>query len=738
MRAESVGPAHRRWSRTRRPRRPLEHLRALAERLNRSTELQPVVEAALVHAMEYLRLEAGWIVLLDEEGQFALAAAGGLPPALEADGRAALAWSPCACQRLLLAGELHQAVNILTCERLARLREALQGERPAVVLRQTGGLRYHATVPLRVPERVLGLMNLARRGDQPLRAEELTVLNVMADTVGAAIHRALLHQQVRASRVEEQAALLWLTTALLPVHEPEEVLRLAAESARRALRSDFAGVFLPVPEDRLRLVVARGTGDTELRGLEVAIGREAAAGWAFATRTAALVPDAALERRFAIPEAILARGLRSTLAVPMIVNDRALGVLTVKSRRPGAFSDEHIPLAQSLANMTATALERARLTSETERRLGELSSLHRVSMTLRGASTMSEMTSLLVGEAARVAGADAAMLCLVDEARSRCTVVGVAGLPPEAVGRSHGIEEGVVGLVLRTGSPYRSTALASDLTATYRDLLVGLGPGLCVPMRTTAGQAVGTLLAARRAPVQGEALPFDPDAERLLATVAEIAANALQRIRNHEELEQAYVEAVLALANAMDARDTYTADHSQRLAQWAVAVARALGLSEEDVQGVHSGALLHDIGKLGVPDEILLKPGPLTEEEWTIIRRHPAEGARILAPVRRLHPVVPIVRHHQERWDGTGYPAGLAGEAIPLGARILAVVDAYVAMTDDRPYRAARSHDDAVAELRRCAGTQFDPRIVAVFCKLLGRGEGSGRAWRPLPGTDPA
>jgi HD-GYP domain-containing protein (c-di-GMP phosphodiesterase class II) len=179
---------------------------------------------------------------------------------------------------------------------------------------------------------------------------------------------------------------------------------------------------------------------------------------------------------------------------------------------------------------------------------------------------------------------------------------------------------------------------------------------------------------------------------------------------------------VLALANAVDAKDTYTADHAQRLAAMALAVGHEMGMSPRELEDLRYGAILHDIGKIGVPDAILQKPAGLNADEWGRMCQHPPIGAHILAPIPRLAGASRVVRHHHERYDGTGYPDGLAGQAIPLGARILAVVDSYSAIVDKRPYKEARSHQEAVAELKRCAGAQFDPRVMETFLWLLERG----------------
>jgi diguanylate cyclase (GGDEF)-like protein len=176
---------------------------------------------------------------------------------------------------------------------------------------------------------------------------------------------------------------------------------------------------------------------------------------------------------------------------------------------------------------------------------------------------------------------------------------------------------------------------------------------------------------------------------------------------------------VRSLAAAVDIRDGYTHTHSNLVSELSAAVARRLGLSASEVGRVSVGALLHDVGKIGIPDAILTKAGSLTPEEWECIQEHPVLGRQILEQAPELTDITPLVLHHQERYDGTGYPNRLAGEGIPLGARIIAAADAYHAIISDRPYRSRRPHAEAVRELRRCSGAQFDPRVVQNLLSVL-------------------
>ena len=194
----------------------------------------------------------------------------------------------------------------------------------------------------------------------------------------------------------------------------------------------------------------------------------------------------------------------------------------------------------------------------------------------------------------------------------------------------------------------------------------------------------------------------------------------LLRKRYTDQLEQEHAAAVLySLARSVEAKDPALEGHCERLAHSAVAMGQAMGLDAEALEALRRGALLHDIGKVGIPDAILMKPGPLNADEWKVIRQHPVIGERICLPLRSMGPVLPIIRHHHERWDGSGYPDGLAGEAIPLLARVLQVADVFDALTMVRPYQPALSAAEASGVLRaQAANGLHDPKLVELFQRL--------------------
>ncbi|MCC6555343.1 MAG: response regulator [Polyangiaceae bacterium] len=207
---------------------------------------------------------------------------------------------------------------------------------------------------------------------------------------------------------------------------------------------------------------------------------------------------------------------------------------------------------------------------------------------------------------------------------------------------------------------------------------------------------------------------FDEGQRKLLSIIGSRAAAAIENARLYEDLQATFQQTIEGLAKAIDKMDRYTAGHSDRVALYAVMLARRLGLSEDQIEIVRQSALMHDIGKIGCVLN-LNKPGKLTNDEYEVFKRHPVYGRDILDPIKFLHPLIPGVHLHHERWDGRGYPLRMRGNEIPIIARIISVADTYDAMTSDRSYRRALPHEVAVAEIDRCSGSQFDPEVAGNF-----------------------
>jgi response regulator RpfG family c-di-GMP phosphodiesterase len=211
---------------------------------------------------------------------------------------------------------------------------------------------------------------------------------------------------------------------------------------------------------------------------------------------------------------------------------------------------------------------------------------------------------------------------------------------------------------------------------------------------------------------------FDRDDAELLMILAHEAGTAINNSRLFEDMHDLYEGSIVSLAAAIEARDQYTHGHSKRVSEISASIARFLKLPADAVKRIKLASMLHDIGKIGLPDRILLKPGPLTKKEYDVVKKHPLYAVNILKHLLRLKGIIPIIYHEHERYDGCGYPEGLKSDSIPSESRVIAVADAYEAMTSDRPYRKSMTRKKALAEIKRNSGTQFDPAVVRVFLKL--------------------
>jgi response regulator RpfG family c-di-GMP phosphodiesterase len=282
--------------------------------------------------------------------------------------------------------------------------------------------------------------------------------------------------------------------------------------------------------------------------------------------------------------------------------------------------------------------------------------------------------------------------------------------------------ESIVGITYESGKPYTTPEFIRDPNIREQSRLkipAGWG-GVYLPIHSEQ-DIIGAMVIAVKLPRE-----INLEEIKLLSSIAEMAGIAVHRIRLFEKLQtagkalaSAYDETIKGWANALELRDHETEGHSERVTELTVKMARHMGLSEEQIIHIYRGALLHDIGKMGVSDTILLKPGSLNEREWEIMYRHPFYAYEMLAPIAYLKPALNIPYCHHEKFDGSGYPQGLKGDTIPLEARIFAVIDVFDALTSDRPYRKAWSRKEALEYIKKVSGTHFDPQVVELFLDLI-------------------
>ncbi len=363
-----------------------------------------------------------------------------------------------------------------------------------------------------------------------------------------------------------------------------------------------------------------------------------------------------------------------------------------------------------------------RLNTDLHRKVGHLTSLRAIDQAITSSLDLPVTLSLVLNYITAQVQADAATALLLTPQADALTYVATRGLhdiPTHVPLHAAHTLAGRVAITRELTIVHDLRHPTLDHAGTTHLLQAGFTAYAGVPL-LARGKVLGVIEVIGRR-------PFDtaPDWLDVLQTLAAQAAIAIdnaqmfaQLERRNLELRLAYDATIEGWAHALDLRDKETEGHARRVTEMTVTLCTQLGFTPEQLVHVRRGALLHDIGKMGVPDAILLKPGPLTPDEWREMRKHPGYAVDLLHPIEFLRPALDIPHYHHEKWDGSGYPHGLAGHAIPLAARAFAVVDVYDALTNDRPYRAAWTHDRALTHIRQQSGTHFDPAVVDAFLRL--------------------
>lgn len=365
--------------------------------------------------------------------------------------------------------------------------------------------------------------------------------------------------------------------------------------------------------------------------------------------------------------------------------------------------------------------EKNTLEENLKKKIKELSALYEVGKSITSTLRLDKVLKLITKKSAKIMNASSSSLRLLDISRQELVLQCAYGLNSHSYKTKKILKvgESIAGRVVKEGKPYIVNELRREKLYKSPHLIKqkGLRSLITVPL-VQKDRIIGVLSVYNKKPSK-----YNKEDVMLLSMLASQATIAIENAKLYEQAETGFLNTIKTLSNIIDAKDSHTYGHSERVMEHCMNVADALRFSQHEKDILKYASLLHDIGKIGIDVGILRKPSRLNDEEWKIMVMHPVLGSGIVEQINFLNDLAPIILRHHERYDGKGYPGRLKKEAIPLGARILAVVDAYEAMVSDRPYRKALSVKKARHELLSCAGSQFDPCIAKVFLKTLKKGK---------------
>jgi len=410
------------------------------------------------------------------------------------------------------------------------------------------------------------------------------------------------------------------------------------------------------------------------------------------------------------------------LGVPLKTKKGVIGVIEVLNKREDEpFEKRDLNILNALAVRTSTILEKAKLFLELDRSVKQFTTLAEVGTLLNSTLDQNLVRKMAMEAITRLMHAEVGSLLLVDDENKELYFEVALGDKGERVKEIRlKIGEGIAGWVAEHGKPlllqdvrkdprfYKSADQKTEFVT--RDMV-------CVPVKVK-DKVIGVLQAINRA--EGV---FTEDDVELFQLFSNQVAIALDNARLYEEIRETFFATAEALAEAIEKRDPYTGGHTKRVVNYCLVAAKYMNLTPEELEILKLSAILHDVGKIGVEDRILRKPGNLDDEEAKIMKMHPLLGAEIMRHIRQLKDLIPGMLHHHERPDGKGYPEGLKGRDIPIVARIISAADTYDAMTTNRPYRKGLSHQTAIDEIKKEAGAQFDKEVAEAFVKAFEAGE---------------
>ncbi|TMJ00511.1 MAG: GAF domain-containing protein [Bacillati bacterium ANGP1] len=591
-------------------------------------------------------------------------------------------------------------------------RAVLRTEQPMVkaesrTVDSANNVRWHSTtrVPLRNGAgQLVGVLNISRDITEQKHADEQ-------------IERQL----------ETLSALYATAQKLSQSLDLDQLARYVVETAVKTFGARFAWIGHAEPGGAIRRLAHWPDKDEYLRDLaprwdespagQGPSGRAIRSGFPVVVDN--IASDASLIRR----DILTGLGVKGAGAFPLISRDKPFGVLVLHGDQDNFFGPARTEFFQAFANQAAAALENARLFAEAGERLQQLQALRNIDMAITASLDLRVTLNVILDQVTTHLKTDAATVLLFDPYSQTLRFEINRGFRGKALRHANlRLGEGHAGRAAMERRVISVPDLAAEMSEFARSVKLPeeeFVSYFAVPL-IAKGQVKGVLEVLHRAPLNPtqDWLSF---LEALAGQAAIAIDNStlfdnLQRVNT--DLTMAYDTTLEGWSKALDLRDKETEGHTLRVTKLTERLARALHVGDQDRVHIRRGALLHDIGKMGIPDSILLKPGPLTDEEWVVMKKHPTYAYELLSPIHYLRLAVDIPYCHHEKWDGSGYPRGLKGEEIPVASRVFAVIDVYDALTSDRPYRRAWPKEKALAYIREQAGKHFDPAVVATFLEM--------------------
>jgi len=595
-----------------------------------------------------------------------------------------------------------------------------------VYISATPDVKSELAVPLIAEGKLIGVINAESTELSRFSEDDARLLETIANQLGTAISHIRIHSQEREQR--KIAEILSDTAlALNSSLEIDQILDRILDEIAELIPYKTASMFLG-GKGRARAHRQRGYEELGLlewiENFEIELGSSGIPG--MDRLVAELKPELVADTWnspdwIEIPET---NWIRSHLGMPIVKNDILLGIINLDHDQPNAFNESDIEIVTVLANQVSTALENAELYHQQQEQLEFLESLRQIDYAITGSLDLQVILKVIMTEVMARLDIDAVNVLLYDADAYQVFPAASKGY------RSHDLFQevtyhvaGLLGQIIQQRLPcFVSNLDDTDLSVLRREIFQqeGFQSYFGLPL-IVKGKIVGVMELFLRKRIE-----FQEDWQRYAATVATQTAIAVDNSQLFSNLQQANLELSLAYditlegwAGALEMRDQETEGHSRRVVDLTMELVKAMGVPEDQWVHIRRGALLHDIGKMGIPDRILLKPGKLDDEEWELMRMHPKFAEKWLKPIAYLRPALDIPLYHHERWDGAGYPVGLKGEQIPLAARIFSIIDVWDALRSDRPYRKAWPPEKTIEHIRSQSGKHFDPEVVKAFLELI-------------------